>query len=213
MKKFFLITVLFLSIITANAQYYIGGSLGLNGSSGRNSEGKKVGVSNFNFSISPEIGQNISEKWDLGISLNFLTNSRKSFQRPDDMTSKTNSLGIGLSPYVRYSFYKIGNFNVLGKLALNCFGNTIKSFDAEGKENDKQSSTNLGLNLSPLLFYNLTDCISIYTQLNFMGLDYTYAMSKRDGKKTGSSSSFNIGGNTDNLATFDQVRLGFVYKF
>jgi len=213
MKKIVLIAGLFLAVMTANAQYYVGGSFGLNGSSGKNEKGETVGVSNLNFSIAPEIGQKISEKWDIGISLNFLANSRKSFQRPDEMTSRTTSLGIGASPYTRYSFYQIGKFEVLGKLALNVMNNTFKSFDREGNENDKQSSTNLGLNLSPLLFYNLSGRISIYTQLNFLGLDYSYIINNRDGIKTGSSSSFNIGGNTGNLATFNHVQLGFVYKF
>ena len=214
MKKILLIAGLILAVTTINAQYYIGGSFGISGNSGKNADGKKIGYSNMNFSITPEIGYNLSEKSDIGISVGFLNNTRKSYQfTPDEMSSKITTSGWSLSPYIRYSFINFGRFDVLGKFALNFSENIIKYFDGEGNQNDKYSSTIIGVNLVPLLFYNLSDRIALYTQLNFLNLDFSSITDKRDGSKSGSNSSFNFGTNTDNLATIDQLRIGFVYKF
>ena len=214
MKKLFLIAGLMLTIWTVNAQFYLGGSFGIYENTGKNGQDKKVGFSYLNFSIAPEVGYNISDKIDMGLSLIFLNNTRKAYQFVgDEMSSKTITTGWGLSPYIRYSIYKFGNFDVLGKAALNYSNNTSKFYDEAGNQNDKRSSTVFGLNISPILFYNLSDRIALYTQLNFLGLDLSSMTEKTSDVKTGSSSTFKLGANTDNLATFGELQIGFVYKF
>lgn len=214
MKKILLVAGLVLSGMTVSAQFYIGSSLGIYENSVKNTQDKKVGFSYLNFSIAPELGYNLSEKVDIGLSLSIQSDNRKSYQFiPDEMSSKIISTGTGLSPYIRYSFFKFGNFDILGKLALNFINNTSKFYDAGGNQNDKRTSTIIGANIAPLLFYNFSERIALYTQLNFLGLDCSKTTEKTGDYKTGSSTTFNFGVNTDNLVTFDQIRIGFVYKF
>lgn len=214
MKKTFFIAILIMAAITAKAQFYIGGSLGIYENSAKNAQDKKVGFSYLNFSVAPELGYNLSEKLDIGFSLGIQTNNRKSYHFiPDEISSKIISTGIGISPYVRYSFLKFGNFDILGKLAFNFTNSTSKFYDAVGNQNDERTSTIIGANIAPLLFYNLSDRIALYTQLNFLGLDCSKTTEKTDGDKTGSSTVFNFGADTDNAVTFNQIRIGFVYKF
>jgi len=214
MKKFILITVFFLATISAIAQYYIGGSIGLNGNSSKNSDGNKVGFSNLNFSIAPEIGKNISEKVDIGISIGIILNNRNSYQlTPGEVNSKQKFTALIASPYLRYSFIKFGDFDILGKVALNFSENTNKFYNREGVQTDKNISTTIGINLAPLLFYNLSEKISLYTQLNFLSLDCSSTFGKAGSLSTGSSTYFTFGANSDNIVSVDQIKIGAVYKF
>jgi len=214
MKKIYLIVFFSLTGMILHAQHYFGGSLSIYENSIKNSNGKKIGLSNFNFSISPELGNHISEKIDVGISIGLLVNNRKSYQfTPGEMNAKNITTGLNASPYIRYSFFRYGNFDILGKLALNFTGNTTKYYDINGKETDKFSSNIIGMNLAPLLFYNFSECFALYTQLNFLGLDCSSTTEKTGNRKTGSTQSFTFGVNTDNLTSFDKIRIGFVKKF
>ena len=214
MKKIFLIAVLVLAGITANAQFYIGGSLGFYENSEKNKDGKKTGTSYSTFSIAPEAGYMFSEKMDFGLSYLFSNDGRKSYYN-GELGSNTTAKTWGVSPYIRYSLITFGNFDVLGKLALYFSENSNEytSYNSYANYKDKYTYTTFGANLSPLLFYNFSKHISIYTQLNFLGLDLSSTTEKSNGSKTGSTSTFDFEANTDNIVTFDQIRIGFVYRF
>ena len=62
MKKVFLTVALAAASLAASAQVYVGGEVGF----WRNTDGNHT-----NFNIKPEIGYNLSDKWDLGIGIGF----------------------------------------------------------------------------------------------------------------------------------------------
>jgi len=78
MEKIILSIVITLSsIISANAQFYVGGSLDLNVSSQSIKQLDNKADPSYSFSLSPEIGYSISEKAAIGLSFSLGTSSSK----------------------------------------------------------------------------------------------------------------------------------------
>ncbi len=95
MKKLFMIAAMAVMSLTASAQVWVGGSLGFNTTK---VDGADSGTTNF--SIAPEVGYSLGEKWDVALKLGYAFND----------AANTNSFEI--TPYVRYTFCKAGNFSV-----------------------------------------------------------------------------------------------------
>ena len=102
MKKLFLVLALaFAGIFTANAQVWIGGSLGT-----------KIAQNSTELSVAPEIGYAINNHWQVALGANY------TFAKA---TATTNTLL--LEPYVRYVATTIGDkfslfFDLTGDLGL-----------------------------------------------------------------------------------------------
>ena len=207
MKKIILMAGLVIAGMTVNAQFYVGGSLGIGTNSESNKDGKKVGTSEVDFSIAPEVGYALSEKMDVGLFFNFGSNTRNDYSTPDNVGRKTTTTEWGVSPYVRYSFISFGKLDLRGRLALNLSGGSTE-VDNNGTKNERSFSA-FGASIVPLVLYNLSDKFALYTQLNFLGVDFE-SNKVKDGNTT---TTFNFGVDTDNVATLGNVRLGFVYKF
>ena len=106
MKKIILTALVAVASLSANAQVWLGGSLGFN----YDKQSVKHGGSSSNttFSIAPEIGYSLNDKWDLALALN---ESLISVKDGDTMNSFT------INPYARYTYYttgKVGFFVDLG---------------------------------------------------------------------------------------------------
>ena len=87
MKKIVLLLFVAVATLSVSAQdMYVGGSVGL----WRNSDKNET-----SFTLAPEVGYNLSEKWALGVELNY-THQYHGIA--------TNAFGI--APYARYSFYE-----------------------------------------------------------------------------------------------------------
>lgn len=97
MKKILLTLLVSLVAITASAQAYIGGGVGV----WRNDD------ANFtSFTFKPEVGCNLSNKWAIGVGLNFTHVYSNPEEVDDDDYGKVNTLSI--DPYARWSFVKFG---------------------------------------------------------------------------------------------------------
>ena len=96
MKKFLLTAVVAVFALAANAQVWIGGSLGAS-----TSKDSYKGLDNTTneVTIAPTIGYTYDDNWDFVLEIGYAHGE-------DGAT--TNSFGI--SPYARYKFVKAGNF-------------------------------------------------------------------------------------------------------
>jgi len=215
MKKVLLVIGLAFAVMTASAQLYVGGALGfaLDGAD-KDKDGKKNGISNSIFGILPEVGYSLNEKIDVGITLGLVLNNGTSWEN-DKKQFSTKSTGFGAEPYIRYSFVEFGKFALLGKAAFGFGVSSSNLFDQDDKKVDHTQSgeTNISFAVSPVVVYNLSDNICLFTNLNFAGLDFTSTIYKADGEKTGSKSDFGIGIDTNNAFTTGAVEVGFVFKF
>ncbi|MDR0365124.1 MAG: porin family protein [Bacteroidales bacterium] len=195
MKKILLVVVLVCVGMAASAQFYLGGSLGLGLSSTLNNDGDKLGI-HMNISLMPDFGYSFNDRWDLGIVGGYGV----SVNKLKDSDNTVISGNYAISPYVRYSFLRFGKFKVMGKAKFYCANNN--------NEIDTKKFTT-GLNISPVLGYNLSDHIILLANLNFfeVGLDYT-KVEGGDG-----TMSFNLGGNTNNVLNTGAFQIGFAFVF
>ena len=92
MRKLFLLVVIVMAAITASAQegIYLGGGISL----WRNND-----VDKTSFSITPDVGYNLSEKWAVGVELAY---AHKGYDGEDAISTNA----FALAPYARYSFYE-----------------------------------------------------------------------------------------------------------
>ena len=140
MKKVFLTLALMLTTMVASAQWYVGGGIGFGKS-------EIAEVETTQFAFTPEAGYTIDENWTVGAALGV------------DWTKDTYTQ-FSVNPYVRYTFFKVGNF----------------SFFADGvvelgsvKPDEGDSSFTWGIGVKPGIGYSFTEHFSIAGHLGWLG--------------------------------------------
>ena len=105
---------------------------------------------------------------------------------------------------------EFGKFSVLGRAAFVVVGGTSKLFGSDLK------TTGFGLNVTPVLMYNLSNHFALLADLNFLNLTFAQSSSKRDNEKQGSDTTFTFGVDSSNIAQLGSdsgLMIGFAYKF
>lgn len=168
--------------LSANAQVWVGGSLGLNFDNNGNDN-------TTSFEIAPEVGYNLDEKWDVAIALGFGT-TNNALVALDGAASEASIYGAKLpessnyfkvAPYARYTFYKNG--------ALSFFvdgGIGFKFYNHEGG-----NSFNVGVR--PGLAFAASKKVSLVATTGYLGY-------QKDSEKRGDGSKFGLG--VDNKISF-----------
>jgi hypothetical protein len=174
-----------------NAQVYLGGSLGFNTNTAKPEVGDKTTTTSFSFA--PEVGYSLSPKFDLGIALNIANLKTKVG------TAENKSNLWGIAPYARYSVVEFGNFSVWGQAGL---------FVGGGEQNGLKA-TSFGLDIQPVLKYNLSDHFSLLANLDFFSLGF----SQTKVKDVSTTTNFGLGVNSEDVATLGAISVGFIYKF
>ncbi|MDY4854182.1 MAG: outer membrane beta-barrel protein [Prevotella sp.] len=182
MKKVIATLVIALATISASAQTYLGGGISF---SSTDMEGKDKSLTQF--TITPEIGYNLDEKWALGLGVGY------SYAKQESNT-------IMVAPYVRYTVAKAGicSFFIDGEFAF-----------ASKKPEDGDSSTGWSLGVKPGVRFDITKKLFATASLGFLGYQDT---SDFDGKKT---FGFAFSGNGSNsFNDFNSgLKLGLYYNF
>lgn len=156
MKKIFLTLMVMVAAVAANAQVWVGGSLGF-----RTFDADETGGKNLEFNINPEVGYDLSEDWSIAIALGFKTTSF-------DIDGVDNNTTISVNPYARYKFLKAGNFS----LFLDG-GFKFESVDEGAKVN------NWNIGVKPGIAYSLNENFCIVGHLGD-GLIYRGGDTKKE---------------------------------
>ena len=187
MKKYFIIVCLIFVGMVANAQFYLGGSISLDASNTQYG-GAIDGTTIVKMNVLPEFGFYLSDRFDIGVETGFVA----AYSSVNDDTDIT----FRFVPYARYVFFEVGDFEVVGKMSM---------------ENDfKDERTYLGLHLTPILAYNLTDHVTLQAGLNFLNFRTYY---DKSGRSDVSNFGFGFGVDANNVATLGAIKVGFIYKF
>ena len=191
MKKVFL-TILFavMTAVYAQAQLFMGAQINLKAEQVNMDDGTKR-RSETSIGAYADIGYELSEKWDIGAfyggTIGLVTN-----HLTDTETTTAHWL---LSPYARYTIARAGKFKLLGK----------GSVTTEGSKNDFKFS----IDVAPVVAYHMSDRLALQASLNFFSFGMTYYKVKKADART----TINFAGNSDNVATLGNIKIGFVYKF
>ncbi|MDR2011052.1 MAG: porin family protein [Bacteroidales bacterium] len=201
-KLFLLVSFIFCVVLFANAQLYVGGSLGVNSTTYKPEAGEKTSL--FGFSISPEVGYSLNDKMDIGLEIGFSIASNKTEVTVD----KINTTDFSIAPYFRYSFCSFGKFKILGKASLFFGSHNVTTTPLAGDDIEIKSSR-IGLAISPLFTYDVSDKLVLFTSLNFLNIGFTHNMYKDAGSET----NFNLGLDMNNIKNLGNVTIGAAYKF
>ena len=182
MKKIMMTLAAAFVAVTMSAQnnMYIGGTAGF--------QSKTDGIDN-SFTIAPEFGVSLNDKWGVGVSLGF-TNLK------DDTGAKANVFAF--NPYARYNALSIGKVNIFVDCGAYWAMDKVKVGGVESTDNL------FGLNVVPGIAYNITDNFSIVAHANpLFSLDFT---SPEHGDSSVEASLLN----SFDVTTF---KFGFYYNF
>lgn len=148
MKKVFMTLAAVAAFSFANAQFFVGGSLGFSSESGNKKEtwtstylgttttttSEEKTPSYSEFSFSPKVGYYLNDKLAVGIELGFTTYSETEYLYDDDAeihpgsgpnkaeqteyNYKSTENLFGVAPFVRYHFAQWNNFSLFGELSV-----------------------------------------------------------------------------------------------
>ena len=169
MKKLFLTLVLaFTGIFAANAQLWMGGSVGA------------AFVKNYStFSIAPEVGYSFNEKWAVGLQLGFTT--QNGVINADGTTAtvkkaEKSSTVFSFAPYARYTFAKTGiaSFFLDGGVGFSFYNN--------------EGGSQIGIGVRPGVKLAASEKVDFVAKLGYLGYQW-------GNEKHGKDSQFGIGVN------------------
>ena len=200
MKKLNLFFGIFMFACVANAQVFVGGSIGVGLSNNKTSDGDKRSQ-NFNIGIAPEAGYSINDKIDVGLGLMFNYQNQKSWMLPgnNDLVSKNNVYSWAITPFAQYHFAKWKKFDFLLRgtaMFGSNFYNDIMPFYYR-------------FSVAPLVHFAVNDHFVLFTNLNFISLNLGGSFTKDVGR----SFNFSFGADTGDAFNLGDIRVGFFYKF
>lgn len=160
----------------ANAQMYVGGTVGLETS-------KAKGASAVtNVSIAPEIGYMLTKELALGLEVSYKHSGNYSDELLPAGTYKGNTFRI--APYVRYNFSAIGKFVpfIDGKLSFATTGmkTEVSEVTEEGIPVTSTVSVNdnvneFGITFEPGVAFNVTEDVTIVAKtVNLLGYHHRW---------------------------------------
>lgn len=220
MKKIFITIALALVTATVcNAQFFVGANLGVSSHSAKNEidGGETVkSPSSFGLNIAPKFGYYFNPKFAVGLSGSFGMIDSTIYTSPTKTTDKYYTWSV--SPFVRYAFLQFGKFSLLAETNVYVAGSSSK-YKAELSV-DGPSSIGYGVNVAPILSFDISKKFSLETKLNFLKLSYSYSKTKTPAEisSTGTEqnykqSGFDFGANTNDILNVGDVTIGAIYKF
>jgi len=210
------IFALLMTVLTVNAQVFVGGGLGLSFGDGKSSWGTSENSgSSFGLNISPQVGYYLNDDLAIGIS-GYLSNSwsNNKVTDPDNPTNDRKYKNFrdtwGVNFFGRYKLIGLGieNLSLLVEGSIGVQGSNEKS--TENEITTKYPGTTVyGLNARPILSYKLLDKLYVLAYCNFLTIGYSYQTQNRtDINHKSKYHNFNLGFNS-----FSDLNIGFIYKF
>jgi len=154
MKKFLLLAVVMFASLNASAQWYVGGSVGFGSVKPAGGDSEAV------FTILPEVGYQLTDKWAVGAIIGYHKGDGvfTSSQTTENGMVANLAEEFILNPYARYSAISWKQVTVF-------FDGNLKFTSVI------DSGTRFGIGVAPGLAVALTDHISFVTHLGFFGFD------------------------------------------
>jgi len=192
MKKIFMMAVMAVAALSANAQVWVGGEVGFTSSHVNTNYGVgTVCETAKEFSFQPEVGYSLNDKFDVAIKLGYAYASEKEFSKAGKAYDNVNTWTV--NPYVRYKFVKAGNF-----FAFVDGGIGYATAHAKGV---KKNVNIFGVNITPGIAYSVSNKVTLVSHLG-EGLYYNHTWKGTDEGKEAGFHANNVGFRLFNGITF-----------
>lgn len=205
MKKVMLMVAFMVATVAASAQVYIGGGLGVNSYKPIHQDGVDVDATTT-FSIIPEIGYNLDDKWTVGIGIGYEHASNISLTTFNDETfDKMN--GFTIQPYARYHFVKWNNVSLFiqGGLGYTYGKATIDGDEDLDTEDFDATVSTFYIAFKPGVKVDLSDKLSFVASVGNLGWETTSLGGDIEDMKASSTFDFNV--------DLSQVNFAMYYNF
>lgn len=168
-------------------------------------------MSSTSWSIEPEFGYSLNEKWDIGLDLGYESNQGVTSLYGVDLQqflppwiNSVDTTAMGIAPFARFHVAQIAGIDVMFKGSIIYAKGEMK---AEGESIDYSA---YGVSIAPVISYSINETWSIGATLNFAELSFTHA--EIDAKDvagiTPKSDQFGFNLNDGSL-----ISIGFSYHF
>jgi len=226
----FVFTIMFLSATSGYAQFFIEGTASVHHNE-RNLETETLNRSHniLSFSLSPQAGYWLNDRLAIGAGVSY-SYSRQNIKdiHWDMMTEIVNEdLTSILRFYVfsRYQLLRRGKWALLAECSFNIGGGsseaTWQSSNINGGSSithETGSITTFGVNVFPLITYDLTDRISLMVRCDFLTVGFNHHIGKVknsgiDFERKDTHSSFHFGAGSTIFNALSNISIGFIYNF
>ena len=220
MKKLFITLAFVAAAAFAQAQFFVGGNLGvkIGNTTVESTKTQKV----FNFNVTPNVGFMFSDNMGAGIELNFDSQKITTPKDGDAPETWTKTTTFGVTPYFRYVFAEVDNFRFYADAKINFAKGKIKNQQPKADDPtatetvDGNKTTDFGINIVPGIQYNFDDHFSMVANVNILQLGWNQKTTEakkvnQEGKEyTEKTKKSDIGFGV-NVPT--PITIGFVYTF
>ena len=215
MKKLFLtIAIAAASVLAANAQFFVGGTIGggFNINS-KNYDGHDLETtSEGGLSVGLKFGYSFTDKISVGLKGGINYGSGTLNNKITDVKTTDDILGWYVTPYFRYGFLNGDKFQFGIQADLNING-AVYSGDSYTED---LSLVGVGINVKPFVAYNITNNLSVDAELNILGLGFNYQTNANDDVYPEKYENVDFGLNINSNAaaqTMNLITVGVSYKF
>lgn len=206
MKKIFFFFALFIGLSSnINAQYFVSGTLKLNGN---NQSSKLIGTgTSFNQTshvvlFAPKVGYWLDDIWALGALVEF---ERRYLNEVNVLKS------YGLAVFGRYKFYQNNKLSIFAEFPFGYeYGKSTSSIDMQRNSTTKT----LYFNVYPVASYNLGKGFSLLLQCDFLnvGISSTWMEDYQTNQKH-RVTNYGLTAKTSFFDALGNIRIGFSYGF
>ena len=206
---------LFCFASNATAQNYIGGSFSISNNVNQVSSSSERRNNSFGVKVAPDFGRELGERWAVGIRPTL------GFNRNTGGSQKDYVFSFGVNPYARYQLLTAKRFGLWAEASpyLRYNLSRTKSEGVGGSYSNESRILNYGIQLLPVLTYQLGRHVSLETQLNIFSfaLNGTHSANiSHTSNSTQTSGTFTCGlsaTSKDILGSLGDITLGFLYHF
>ena len=183
MKKLFITLAFVAAACFAQAQFYLGGTIGYESNGGTGSMKVDKTTTSINlpksteFVFGPSVGFMFADNMGVGLEINYT--SKKYIDEGKingvDYKNTTKESGFGLTPYFRYVFGDFDPVKLYVDARINYGSGNVKVTSIEDDvttEGEGDKYTTFGIAVVPGIQYNITDNLSLNAQVNLLSLGY-----------------------------------------
>ena len=204
MKKIMMIAAMMVAAVSANAQVWIGGEVGFNTSTNTvKVNGVSTDETTNNFTIAPEIGYNLSDKWAVAVKVAFAhsgNNAQVAALVANWGLNNATTNAFAINPYARYTFVKSGNFS-----AFVDGGVAYSTIHINGTSDVLGNINQVKVGFNPGVAYAISPKVGLVAHLGDLSYESTWCKAKNVDVKV-SEGKFNIG-------LWNSISFGAYYNF
>jgi hypothetical protein len=209
MKKIMMIAAMMVAAVSANAQVWIGGEVGFNTSTNTvKVSGVSTDETTNNFTIAPEIGYNLSDKWAVAVKVAFAhsgNNAQVAALVANWGINNATTNAFAINPYARYTFVKSGNFSAFVDGGIGYISTHVN-----GTSDFLNNINQIKVGINPGVAYAISPKVSLVAHLGDLSYQNTWCKVKEidafDFDYKVSQGKFNIG-------LWNSISFGAYYNF